>query len=654
MNPSHPVRSAVPLHPLETQWRRIRRRCLWAVSWILGGLVACGATITWDGGGGDSQWSTPANWSGDTLPGSTDDVVIGQAGVPPVEHASGSTQIRSLTCARGFRLSGGSLTVTAGESRIEGTLELAGGELDATGAGTVLRATGTITHSGSDLSVRRGANLTLPGLARLQTSKSSDLRLRALDAGSVLDLPAVVSAEVPEFYDLELTATDGAQIRLAALRSVDGSLTVYTTGGSSVVDVSGWGDTLVSTNRGTGSLEVRTGAELRMPNLRHLRGMSLIVRGAATSPLGQLLSLQSGLLLLDGASASLVGLTNLAGSDLDIRNGARLALPAVDALLRTNSADLRIAVSGAGSVAELPNVATAKVEDFYHLNLSASSGGAVVLPRLASFVGGLDVYVEGTGSRVELPAMAGLVRHTGPGNSALEVRSGGVIDLPALNALERVNVTVRGDGSLPLTQLRSLTQAQFRLNDARWDLPSLTEVASTGITLENGAQLALPGVTRLVQTNAANLTVQVSGADSVLRMPFVSSSGVREFYQLELFAYSGGRIEMPRLASFEGSLEVYADGEGSAVDLPGFTGELADTSRGRSSLEARNGARILMPGVSRLARVDATQRGAGQLPLMQFTDFREGKLTLRDSSADLPGLTNLLGSNIELSEGANH
>ena len=34
--------------------------------------IAFGVTRTWDAGGSDDNWSTAANWSGDTLPGALD------------------------------------------------------------------------------------------------------------------------------------------------------------------------------------------------------------------------------------------------------------------------------------------------------------------------------------------------------------------------------------------------------------------------------------------------------------------------------------------------------------------------------------------------------------------------------------------------------
>ncbi len=43
---------------------------------VLGLLIlsvpALAATRTWDGGGGDDNWSTAANWSDDTAPGASD------------------------------------------------------------------------------------------------------------------------------------------------------------------------------------------------------------------------------------------------------------------------------------------------------------------------------------------------------------------------------------------------------------------------------------------------------------------------------------------------------------------------------------------------------------------------------------------------------
>lgn len=48
---------------------------------VVAGNTAYAATKTWDGGGGDGLWTTAANWNDNTLPGSSDDVVLDNTSV---------------------------------------------------------------------------------------------------------------------------------------------------------------------------------------------------------------------------------------------------------------------------------------------------------------------------------------------------------------------------------------------------------------------------------------------------------------------------------------------------------------------------------------------------------------------------------------------
>lgn len=54
---------------------------------------AFAASISWDNGGGDNNWATATNWSGDVLPGSGDDVFIGSF---TVNISTGTFTINSL------------------------------------------------------------------------------------------------------------------------------------------------------------------------------------------------------------------------------------------------------------------------------------------------------------------------------------------------------------------------------------------------------------------------------------------------------------------------------------------------------------------------------------------------------------------------------
>ncbi len=117
------------------------------------------ATVSWDGGGNDDSWHTPANWSADALPGPADDVVINRPGVLPVALRQGTTRIRSLQCDNALLLAGGDLELTSGASRISGTLTLRGGTLRVLGAGTSLETVGPTFHEGAGLEVGEGGRL---------------------------------------------------------------------------------------------------------------------------------------------------------------------------------------------------------------------------------------------------------------------------------------------------------------------------------------------------------------------------------------------------------------------------------------------------------------------------------------------------------------
>lgn len=72
--------------------------------------LAHAATATWDGGGGDNNWSTCANWSSDTCPVAGDAVVFN------------STSTKDSTVDAGFTSTVGTLTISSGYT---GTITLA-------------------------------------------------------------------------------------------------------------------------------------------------------------------------------------------------------------------------------------------------------------------------------------------------------------------------------------------------------------------------------------------------------------------------------------------------------------------------------------------------------------------------------------------------
>ena len=95
----------------------------------ISGLAAAAPTISWDGGGAaNTAWSTVANWSGDVLPGSGDDVLViggvqvttsvGPVGNVVVGNASGNGSLNMISPGS---LSATSLTIGAANNAGGGT-----------------------------------------------------------------------------------------------------------------------------------------------------------------------------------------------------------------------------------------------------------------------------------------------------------------------------------------------------------------------------------------------------------------------------------------------------------------------------------------------------------------------------------------------------
>jgi len=99
-----------------------------------------GAIITWDGEGGDNNWSTPANWDGDIVPSENDDVVFNNTSSKPCtinisttvasfSIQTGSTIIitatENLTVTGDFSLSTGTFNAGSTALTVEGDWTLA-------------------------------------------------------------------------------------------------------------------------------------------------------------------------------------------------------------------------------------------------------------------------------------------------------------------------------------------------------------------------------------------------------------------------------------------------------------------------------------------------------------------------------------------------
>ncbi len=108
-------------------------------------------TIFWDGGGGvDTSWFNPQNWSTNTLPTLSDDVTIASGGGAILISSAGALA-KSLIANRSLTISGsGSLTLS-NASQFSGQFTLSGGTLTGTGSAAVTGAGGSLLWSGGTM-----------------------------------------------------------------------------------------------------------------------------------------------------------------------------------------------------------------------------------------------------------------------------------------------------------------------------------------------------------------------------------------------------------------------------------------------------------------------------------------------------------------------
>lgn len=342
--------------------------------------VSFGQTVTWDGGGGDCSWHTAANWSNDEVPGPTNDVVIGITNVT-ITHASGSTVVKSLQCAAGLEVAGGSLTVTNGTSQIDGPLTLRYYlKLAARHAGTVLTVNGTVAADLSVFECSAGATLRLPQLRELD-ARPRGVIFTAKGAGSFLDLSTVTNVLFPRsFWAPDLRAEDGGRIDFSKVR------------------IQGGGRILANTSGTQSRLQVGSGGTLLLPGVTELEGADVLVHDTGSLASGPLRAVTRAAVSVFGAVLSWPELVDIEGTTFSYYNGGGILFPpAVDLVVTDLQAP---AAAVAGQLIEL----SWSVENQSTNPASGTRSDAVSLS--ADRAVGNDLFVGHFGSTAPLPAGA--------------------------------------------------------------------------------------------------------------------------------------------------------------------------------------------------------------------------------------------------------
>lgn len=253
------------------------------------------ATITWDGGGGDNDWSTAANWSTDTVPGSGDYVVFDGTSAKDAIIDAGfagwvygisitADYAGTITAARSLSTLGGGVTVAGGTFDLDGnnldinnwgasltisggTFELNGDGVDSAGTvyvdnnftvngGTVDFDAGTLEFTGSDYN---------NAYSKLTCGSSTDID----DAYNI----GAVHLAKSTYGRLEV----GANCILDATSTVAGGVIIVSSGGELNItgNFSAWAFVNAGTFSMTGTtlstvndnMVLQTGASTSLPNV---------------------------------------------------------------------------------------------------------------------------------------------------------------------------------------------------------------------------------------------------------------------------------------------------------------------------------------------------------------------------------------------------
>jgi hypothetical protein len=550
------------------------------------------AAVNWTGGGDGKTWQDVNNWSTHAVPGSQDDVTISAASNPTVVF-NGTATIRSLDDEDSLTIAGGSLTFTAGSSRVAGALSVASGaKLAVMNTGTAFTAQGSTVIDGANLSAAAGAMLSLPMAAGYQGT-SSVATIQSSGAGSIVDLSHVQSftGASGSAFDL-VSASAGGVIKLSSLASSPGgSVMISADGAGSRIDLSQL-TAMASTVSQHSALSATNSGTIVDPLLTTLDHTDLTLDGASTLAIAQITTCTNAQVTGSAGSMSFTALAMADGSSFTAYLAGVVALPALKQYRSVSGSMFQ--VNNAGSVLDLSHLTAVSGSPAGGLHVSAASGGKVDMSSLTSDTSGSTSYrADGAGSLIDLSKLPSLASQSTSGG-AVVASSGGTILSAALTLLNDINMQVNGSGSAIGTA-------------------AITTVTASGLLATGGATLALPALTLL--NDATTGSIGAIGAGSVVDLSHLKTlSGATGFTTFNISASSGGKVDLSGATSYSGgAASVIASGAGSMIDLSRLP-QLFSSTAINSIVQAVSGGTVaLAGGTVSLSKVNVSTTTGGTI-----------------------------------------
>ncbi len=609
------------------------------------------STITWSGAGGDASWFDAQNWVGGKVPGAADTAVITQTGI--TINYSGQATILGITSAASLDISGGGLTVTAGNSSITGSLTIGSGtSLTAQGAGASFIAMGTTTSSGSSLYAEAGANLSLPMLTSYAAPNGGgDWYFEASGAGSTLNLPNLTTIGALTDNTLHIEALQGGQVGLPKLDSINNTRPVQITadGNGSEIDLSAL-TTFNGYAPGYAELNVTDNGTVLAANLTSFTDLSINFDGTGVIADSQWQTFNTVNFTVTGGSYSLPGLTDITAATLFAGSGGSLTLAGVTSYDAPNGGgDWYLEASGAGSTLELPNLTTIGTLADNTLHIEAMQGGQVGLPKLNSISNTRPVQItaDGGGSQIDLSALTTFTGY-GPGYAQLNVTDSGTVLAANLTSFTDLSIDLDGTGVIADSQWQTFNTVNFTVTGGSYSLPGLTDITAATLFAGSGGSLTLAGVTSYDAPNGGgDWYLEASGAGSTLDLPNLTTIGTLTDNTLHIEAMQGGQVGLPKLDSISNTrpVQITADGGGSQIDLSALT-TFTGYGPGYAQLNVTDSGTVLAANLTSFTDLSIDLDGTGVIADSQWQTFNTVNFTVTGGSYSLPGLTDITAATL--------